>query len=54
MASSAKDEAFKKVEVEISDEDRPEISDEERANLKKANQKSTGNVWRTENGFVEE
>ncbi|WP_017585973.1 hypothetical protein [Nocardiopsis ganjiahuensis] len=53
MASSAKDEAFEKVEVEISDEDRPEITDEERANLKKDNQKSTGNLKRTEKGFTE-
>ncbi|GAA1467322.1 hypothetical protein NE857_19065 [Nocardiopsis exhalans] len=53
MASSAKDEAFKRVEVEIRDEDRPEISDEERANLKKANQKSTGNLRRTDDGFTE-
>lgn len=53
MASSAKDEAFTKVEVEIRDEDRPEASDEERENLKKANQKATGNLRRTEDGFTE-
>lgn len=35
MASSAKDEAFRKVQVEIRDEDRPTISDEEREELKK-------------------
>ncbi|WP_116245020.1 hypothetical protein [Nocardiopsis sp. FIRDI 009] len=35
MASSAKDEAFKKVQVEIEEEDRPEISDEEREELSK-------------------
>lgn len=34
MASSAKDEAFKNVEVEIDDEDRPEINEEDREQMK--------------------
>ncbi|MFE3654128.1 hypothetical protein [Streptomyces sp. NPDC057579] len=42
MASSAKDEAFKKVEVEINDEDLPKISDEEREESGKG--KSTKNA----------
>ncbi|MDO0913122.1 hypothetical protein QQM39_20390 [Streptomyces sp. DT2A-34] len=46
MASSTKDEAFKKVEVEIRDEDRPKISDEEREGLAKDNAESAKNAKR--------
>ncbi|MDF3294143.1 hypothetical protein [Streptomyces silvisoli] len=52
MASSAKDEAFKKVEVEIRDEDRPKISDGELEELKKDNYKSAKSVTRTDDGSV--
>lgn len=38
MASSAADETFAKVEVEIDDEDQPNISEEEREKLKQDNQ----------------
>ncbi|MEV0256023.1 hypothetical protein AB0H82_17400 [Streptomyces sp. NPDC050732] len=56
MASSAKDEAFKKVKVEIRDEDRPHISeedrpklsDEEREELRKSNAESAKNTKRIE------
>ncbi|WP_269855988.1 hypothetical protein [Streptomyces sp. RPT161] len=52
MASSAKDEAFKKVEVEIRDEDRPKISDGDLEELKKDNYKSAKSVTRTDDGSV--
>ncbi|WP_017608841.1 hypothetical protein [Nocardiopsis xinjiangensis] len=38
MASSSMDEAYKNVEVEIDEEDQPEISAEEREELKQFNQ----------------
>ncbi|GAA1928014.1 hypothetical protein [Streptantibioticus ferralitis] len=50
MASSAKDEAFKKVEVEIRDDDRPKISDEEREGLGKDNYKLAKNAKRADGG----
>lgn len=40
MASAAKDEAFTHVEAEIRDEDRPRIDDEEREELRKANDRA--------------
>lgn len=40
MASSASDEAFTKVEVEIDDEDQPSISEEEQEKLKQDNQQN--------------
>ncbi|MEW2436129.1 hypothetical protein AB0952_18525 [Streptomyces caniferus] len=53
MASSAKDEAFKKVEVEIRDEDRPKAGDEKLEELKKENYKSVKNVKRRSDDSVE-
>jgi hypothetical protein len=58
MASSAKDETCKKVEVEIrdedrpkiSDEDRPKISDEQREESRKDNYKSAKDIKRTDDG----
>jgi hypothetical protein len=58
MASSAKDEAFKKVEVEIraedqpkiSEEDRPKISDEQLEASRKGNHKSANDIKRTDEG----
>ncbi len=50
MASSAKDEAFKKVKVEIRDEDRPKISDQQREESRKDNQKSAKDIKRTDDG----
>ncbi|MFI9240691.1 hypothetical protein [Streptomyces sp. NPDC053079] len=58
MASSAKDEAFKKVKVEIrdkdrpkiSEEDRPKISDQQREESRKDNQKSANDIKRTDDG----
>jgi hypothetical protein len=58
MASSAKDEAFKKVKVEIrdedqpkiSEEDRPKISDEQREESRKDNNKSANDIKRTDDG----
>lgn len=44
MASSAKDQAFTKVRVEVEEEDEPRISAEEREGLKKDNEESTANV----------
>lgn len=52
MASSAKDEAFKKVEAEIKDEDRPTVSDEKLEELKKDNYKSVKGVKRAPDGSV--
>ncbi|MFF7230549.1 hypothetical protein [Streptomyces sioyaensis] len=52
MASSAQDEAFKKVAVEIRDEDQPKISDEKLAESKKDNQKSVKDVKRAPDGSV--
>ncbi|MER7469029.1 hypothetical protein [Streptomyces sp. NPDC097981] len=52
MASSAKDEAFKKVEVEIRDEDRPKVSDEELEDSRKDNYKSAKGVKRADGGAV--
>lgn len=53
MASSTKDEAFKKVEVEIRDEDQPKIDNEELEELRKDNRKSVKNVKRAGDGSVE-
>jgi len=53
MASSAKDEAFKKVEVEIRDEDQPKAGDKRLEELKKENYKSAKNVKRRSDGSVE-
>ncbi|SEE46959.1 hypothetical protein SAMN05428954_2717 [Streptomyces sp. 2112.3] len=53
MASSAKDEAFKKVEVEIRDEDQPKAGDESLEELKKENYKSVKNAKRRSDGSVE-
>jgi hypothetical protein len=58
MASSAKDEAFTKVDAEvrdedkpnIGDEDRPRISDEERERLRKDNDKAAQGIKRTGDG----
>lgn len=58
MASSAKDEAFKKVKVEIrpedqpkvSEEDRPKISDEQLEESRKDNRRSAKDVKRTDGG----
>jgi hypothetical protein len=58
MASSAKDDAFKKVKVEIrdedqpkiSEEDRPKISDEQREESRKDNNKSANDIKRTDDG----
>jgi hypothetical protein len=58
MASSAKDEAFKKVKVEIrgedqpkiSEEDRPKISDEQREESRKDNYKSAKDIKKTDDG----
>ncbi|MFG2396471.1 hypothetical protein [Streptomyces lydicus] len=50
MASSAKDEAFKKVEVEIRDEDLPQAGGEELEELRKENRKSVKNVKRAADG----
>ncbi|MFD7238324.1 hypothetical protein ACFWAT_23845 [Streptomyces syringium] len=52
MASSTKDEAFKKVKAEIKDEDKPKISDEERKNLRKDNHEKVKNVQRNADGSV--
>ncbi|ARF53279.1 hypothetical protein [Streptomyces gilvosporeus] len=52
MASSAKDEAFKKVQAEIRDEDRPTVSDEKLEELRKDNYKSVKNVQRAQDGSV--
>ncbi|MFD5392818.1 hypothetical protein ACFWJW_00950 [Streptomyces sp. NPDC127097] len=52
MASSAKDEAFKKVEVEIKDEDQPKVSDEKLAESRKDNYTSVKNVQRAADGSV--
>ncbi|MFI1258061.1 hypothetical protein ACH4U6_30355 [Streptomyces netropsis] len=54
MASSAKDEAFKKVKVDIRDEDKPKISDEERADLRKDNREQVKNVKRNADGSIKE
>ncbi|WP_150241267.1 hypothetical protein [Nocardiopsis quinghaiensis] len=51
MASSAKDEAFKKVAVEIKGEDRPKTSDEEREELRKDNHEAAQNTKMTVNGW---
>ncbi|MER6029696.1 hypothetical protein [Streptomyces sp. NPDC001851] len=50
MASSAKDEAFTKVKVEIRDEDQPKASDERLDEVRKDNQASVRNVKRTDGG----
>ncbi|GHE10386.1 hypothetical protein [Streptomyces alanosinicus] len=47
MASSAKDEAAKKVKVEISGEDQPKTSDERLDQFRKDNYESVKNVKRT-------
>ncbi|MBP2401636.1 hypothetical protein [Streptomyces syringium] len=52
MASSTKDEAFKKVKAEIKDEDKPKISDEERKDLRKDNHEKVKNVQRNPDGSV--
>lgn len=53
MASAAKDEAFKKVDAEIRDDDRPKVSDEELKELRKDNRESVRNVKRTADGTTE-
>ncbi|TXS45520.1 hypothetical protein EAO75_22030 [Streptomyces sp. uw30] len=53
MASSAKDEAFKKVDAEIRDEDRPKVSDEELKELRKDNRESSKNAKRADGGSAE-
>ncbi|WP_369394747.1 hypothetical protein AB5J72_50075 [Streptomyces sp. CG1] len=58
MASSAKDEAFKKVKVEIKEEDqpkireedRPKISDEQLEESRKDNRQSAKDIKRTDDG----
>ncbi|KMS70331.1 hypothetical protein ACM01_32030 [Streptomyces viridochromogenes] len=46
MASSAKDEAFKKVEVEIRDEDRPRVGDDDLEEVRKENVQAAEDVKR--------
>ncbi|MCF3176541.1 MULTISPECIES: hypothetical protein [Streptomyces] len=53
MASSAKDEAFKKVKVEIRDEDQPKAGDERLEELKKEGDKSVKNIKRRSDDSVE-
>jgi hypothetical protein len=50
MASSVKDEAFKKVKVEIRDEDRPKTSDEQLDEVRKDNYESVKNAKRNDGG----
>ncbi|MFV8127108.1 hypothetical protein [Streptomyces syringium] len=50
MASSIKDEASKKVQAEIKDEDKPKISDEERKDLRKDNHEKVKKVQRNADG----
>lgn len=50
MASAAKDEAFKKVKVEIKEEDQPETSDERLDEFRKDNYESVKNVKRAGGG----
>ncbi|WP_432141536.1 hypothetical protein [Streptomyces sp. bgisy084] len=52
MAPSAKDEAFKKVEVEIEGKDQPKTSDEKLAESRKGNYTSVKNVQRAADGSV--
>ncbi|MBQ1084074.1 hypothetical protein [Nocardiopsis sp. B62] len=44
MASSTRDEASGKVTVEVEEEDQPSISDQDREELRKDNERSTENV----------
>jgi hypothetical protein len=53
MASSAKDEAFKKVKVEIGDEDQPKAGDERLNEIGKDNQESVKNAERPDDGSAE-
>ncbi|GAA3777048.1 hypothetical protein GCM10022403_009770 [Streptomyces coacervatus] len=50
MASSAKDEAFKKVKVEIKEEDQPKAGDEQLDEVREQNRESVKNVKRTDGG----
>ncbi|MGA5561927.1 hypothetical protein ACPCUV_12230 [Streptomyces platensis] len=52
MASSSKDETFKKVAADIRDEDQPKISDEKLAEARKDNHKAAKNVQRSADGSV--
>ncbi|MFF4503604.1 hypothetical protein [Streptomyces sp. NPDC001401] len=54
MASSVKDEAVKKVKVEITDEDRPKAGDERLDEFRKDNYESVKNVKRTDDGPAKE
>ncbi|QHC23528.1 hypothetical protein [Streptomyces sp. GS7] len=54
MASSVKDEAFKKVKVEIRDEDRPKVGDERLEEFRKDNYESVKNVKRADGGPAKE
>ncbi|MEV5508662.1 hypothetical protein [Streptomyces orinoci] len=50
MASSTKDEAFKKVKVEIRDEDQPKAGDKRLDELKKENREAVRNAKRSDEG----
>ncbi|MER6350072.1 hypothetical protein ACWC10_35800 [Streptomyces sp. NPDC001595] len=54
MASSAKDEAAKKIEAEISDEDRPKSGDVELEEIRKGNHQSAKDVKRNADGSVKQ